>query len=81
MYIAKQKQTHGHRKQIYGYQREEGEEGRTNQEFGIKIYTLYIKQITNKNLQYSTENSTQYLVTIYNERECKKKNIYIFIYV
>ena len=32
-----------------------------NWEVGTDIYTLlYIKQITNKNLLYSTENTTQY---------------------
>ena len=35
--------------------------GRINWEIGIDIYTLlYIKQITNKDLLYSTGNSTQY---------------------
>ena len=34
------------------------------------IYTLlYIKQITNKNLLYSTMNSTQYSVMAYMEKE------------
>ena len=32
------KQTHGHSKQSYGYQREKGRG--INQEFGIKRYTL-----------------------------------------
>ena len=40
--FTKQKQTHRHRKQTYGYQRETG--GGINWEFGIDIYTLlYIK--------------------------------------
>ena len=41
-----------------------GKRGRgINREFGIDIYTLlYMKKITNKNLLYSTENSTQYSV-------------------
>ena len=51
-----------------------------NQAFRIKIYTLlYIKQITNKELLYSTGNSTQYLVITYNGRECKNKYIYLYI--
>ena len=55
--------------------------GGINQEFGIKIYTLlYIKQTTNEDLLYSTENCTQYLVLTYNGRECRKR-IYIFIYI
>ena len=37
-----------------------------NREIGIDIYTLqYIKYITNKNLLYSTGNSTQYSVMAY----------------
>ena len=42
--FTKQKQTYGHRKQIYGYQR--GREGGINQESGINRYTLavYIQQ-------------------------------------
>ena len=40
--------------------------GGINWEIGIDIYTLlYIKQVTNKNLQYSTGNSTQYSVMAY----------------
>ena len=40
--------------------------GGINSEFGIRIYTLlYMKQITNKDLLYSTGNSTQYLVKEY----------------
>ena len=31
----------------------------------------------NKDLLHSTGNYTQYLVITYNERECKKKNIYV----
>ena len=38
-------------------------------------YTLlYIKQITNKNLLYSTGSSTQYSVMAYMGKESKKKN-------
>ena len=37
---TKQKQTHRHRKQAYGYQRGQ-DMGGTNQEFGINIYTLF----------------------------------------
>ena len=40
-----------------------GKEGWINCEIGVDIYTLpYIKQITNKDLLYSTGNSTQYSV-------------------
>ena len=42
-----------------------------NEKFGVKIYTvLYIKQIINKDLLYSTGKYTQYLVITYKEREC-----------
>ena len=55
--------------------------GRTNEEFGIKIYTLlYIKQITNKDLLYSTGNNTQYLVITYNGKKSKKR-VYIYVYM
>ena len=41
-----------------------------NWEIGIDIYTpICIKQITNKNLLYSTGNSTQYSVMTYMEKE------------
>ena len=40
----------------------------------IDIYTLvYIKQVTNKGLLYSTENSTQYSVMAYIRNNLKKK--------
>ena len=49
--------------------------GGINQEFGIKIYTvLYIKYITNKDLLYSTGNSTHLIIT-YNGKEPKKEHI------
>ena len=49
------------------------EGGGTNWEIGIDIYTLlYIKQITNKNLLYSTGNSTQYSVMAYMGKESKE---------
>ena len=68
--FTKQKQIHRYRKQIYGSQMGGG---KTNQEFGIKIYTLlYMKQIANKDLLYGTGNYTQYFVITYNGRENKK---------
>ena len=43
---------------------------------------LYIKQITNKDLLYSTGNSTQYSVMTYMGTESKKKEwIYVYIYI
>ena len=48
-----------------------------NKEFGINIYTLlYIKQIINKDLLYSTGNSAQYSVITYMEKDSKKEWIY-----
>ena len=42
----------------------------TNQKIGIDTCTLlYIKQRTNKDLPYSTENFTQYSVITYMEKE------------
>ena len=59
------------RKQSYGYRKREG--GGVNQEFRINIYTLlYIKQIINKDLLYSTGNDTQYFVMIYKGKEPEK---------
>ena len=63
---AKQKKNQGHRKQTNGYQSER-EQGGTKKEYGINRYKLlYIKQISNKDLLYSTGNYTQYLIITYN---------------
>ena len=44
------------------------------------IYTLlYIKQITNKDLLYSTENYTQYFVITYKGKESEKIDVYVYI--
>ena len=54
--------------------------GEINKEIGIDIYTLlYIKQIANRNLLYSTENSTQYSVIPYMGNESKTDWIYISV--
>ena len=77
--VAKQKQSHRCRKQTYGYQGGKWQGG-INWEIGIDIYTLlYIKQITNKNLLYSTGNSTQYSVMTYRGNESKKEWIHVYI--
>ena len=48
--------------------------GGTNQEPGINIYTLlYVRQVTNKDLLWSTGTSTQYSV-ITNKRKNLKSN-------
>ena len=38
---------------------------------------LYIKQINNKDLLYSTGNYIQYLLITYNEKESEREYIYI----
>ena len=49
-------------------------------EIGINIYILlYIKEMTNKNLLYSTGNSTQYSVMLYMGIESKKEWIYVYV--
>ena len=39
---------------------------------------LYIKQIANKDLLYSTENYTQHLTINYNGKESRKEYTYIY---
>ena len=74
--FPKQKETHRHRKQTYGYQRG----GWINQEFRVNIYTLvYIKQINNKDLLYSTGNYAQYFVITYQGKVSEKKQIYMYV--
>ena len=69
---TKQKQTHRHRK-LMVTQGEKG--GGINQEYRIKRYKLlYIKQISNKDLLYSTWNYIQYLLITYNGKQ--SENIY-----
>ena len=82
-FFTKQKQTHRPRKQMYGYQRgQQGREEAINQEFGNNMYTLlYIKQITNKDLLYSTGNYIKYPIITYNGKESKKEHIHIYIYI
>ena len=54
--------------------------GGINWEIGIDIYILlYIKQITNMDLLYSTGNSTQYSLMTYMEKESKKERIYVYV--
>ena len=54
--------------------------GGINWETGIDIYTLtYIKQITNKDLLYSTGHFTQHSVTTYMGKESKKEWISVYV--
>ena len=75
--FAKQKQSYRCSKQTCGY----GvgvEWRRINWETGIGTYTLlYIKEITNKDLLYSTGNSTRYYVMTYMGKESTKQWIYV----
>ena len=53
--------------------------GRDSLEFGIDMYTLlYLKQITNKNLLYSTGNSAQCYVAAW-MGESLRENGYMFM--
>ena len=73
---TKQKQSYRCRKQDYQWVRV----GRTNWEVEIDIYTLlYIKQVTNEYLLYSTGNSAHYSVMAYMGKESKKEWIYVCI--
>ena len=50
------------------------------QEFGINRYIpLYIKQVNNKDVLYSTGNYMQYLLITYNGKESEKEKIYMYI--
>ena len=66
----KQKQIHRHRKQSYGYQK--GKEGEQMRSLGLTDPCYYIYRTNNKNLLYSTGNSTQYSVITYMGKEYKK---------
>ena len=67
--FTKQKQIHRHRKQTCDYQREKvGSWGLTH------TYALpYIKQRINKDLLYSTGDSTQYSIITYMGKESEKR--------
>ena len=59
---------------------ESDREGGLNWEIGIDIYTLlYIKQITDKDLRYSTGNSTQYSVVTYRGKGSEKEQMYVYV--
>ena len=75
---TKQKYSYRCRKQTYGYQGLRG--AGTNWEIGIDINTLlYMKQIPNKDILYSTENFTQYSAMAYMGKLSKKE--WLFVYV
>ena len=74
--FTKQKQTHRHRKQTYGYQRGTVGGG-INYEFGINIYTtlLYIKQITNQGI--TVQHRELYSISCNNELTMKNHYMYL----
>ena len=75
-FLQNRNNSHRYRKQTYGYQREKGEA--INWEIWIDIYILvYIKQITNKNLLYSTGNSLQCSAMTYMGKDSKEEKMYI----
>ena len=75
--FTKQKQTHRHRKQTYGYQRGKR---RGRDILGVwdsqRHTTIY--KINNKDLLHSTGNYIQYLVITCNEKEPEKEYIDIY---
>ena len=73
--FTKQKQTHRHRRQIYGYQRGKGR-GEVNWEFGINMYMLLHLKQANKDPPCSTGNCMQYLIVTYNGKESEKEQVY-----
>ena len=76
--FTEQKQTHRHKRQTYGYQRENAG-GETDWEFGISgCKLLYIEWINNKVLLYSTGNHIQYPVISHNGKEYEKDCIYVY---
>ena len=61
--------------------KEERKEEINNLGDGINRYILlFIKQINNKDLLYSTENYIQYLIITYNEKNLKK-NRYTYTHI
>ena len=63
------------------FQKEKQGFGGINQEFGINRNTqLYMKQINNKVLLYSTGTYIQYLVITYNGTEFEKEYTHIFFF-
>ena len=55
-----------------------GKRGGINKEYKINRYKLlYIKQISKKDLHYSTGNYIKYSVITYNGKQSEKKYIYI----
>ena len=71
--FTKQKLTHRHTKQTYGYRR--GKRGRDKLGIGDLQIGATIYKINNKNLLITTGNYIQYLVITYNGKKSKNKYI------
>ena len=56
-----------------------GVEKRDKLRLGLTYTLLYVKQIINKDLLISIENSTQYCVRAYMGKESKKEWIYVYV--
>ena len=75
-HVCKEKQTHKENKLMVT----KGEEGGINCELEINRYKiLYIREITNKALPYSTGSDIQYLKITYNGKESEKEQIYVYV--
>ena len=71
--FTKQKQTHRHRKQTYGYQRGWQGRGEKNKSLGLMDTHYYMQIDERQGLLDSTEDYTQYLVTAYNGKDSGKE--------
>ena len=74
---TKEKQTNRHKKKVIVTKGKR--EGGIYQKFSTNILyiLLYVKQISNRNLLYSTGNYTKYFVITYNGRESENIDIYV----
>ena len=76
--FTKQKQTHRLKTNLW-LPKGKGGVGRMDWRFGISICTLwYMEWMVNRDLQYSTWNSTQYSVIIYMGKESEKEWICVY---
>ena len=73
------KQTHRHREQICGCQREWGGEGWAGNLAFTDAKLLYLDQINNQDLLYNTGNYIRYPMVIHNGKEYEKYRAYIHI--
>ena len=73
IYVAEQ--SHRCRKQSFSYQEGKGERDKLG-DWDCCIHTTIYK-IYNKDLLYTTGNSTQYSIMIYTGEECKAEGIYV----